>query len=598
MSTSPSSAAADAAYQTIREGSVEMRYPADQESTVFYNPVQVQNRDLSILMITLAAEERAVRLAVAAKKKQLKAAAAAEEWKQQLQDYEQQLDPSQALADQVANNNKDDDNNNNNGMDILDALAASGLRSLRYWKEIPGIRHITINDLDAAAVERAHTNIQHNQLAEYDISMNKKEKGAAMDGNSSNPAAARSVPKRPAGICVQQGDAIHELYMSRKPASSDLPSAANMQPPWDVIDLDPYGSAAPFIDAAVQAVADGGLLCVTCTDMAALGGSHPETCFGRYASFPIQRAGYLQEFALRILLQSLATTAAKYGRAITPRLSVGMNFYIRVFVTVHESKAAVNRLSLQIGNVYQSTQCNSYIVEPHGQMGGKKNNVYQAGRAPGTCEETGSAYKVGGPIWLGPLHDTKMLQEALRKLESKSSSSKPDLKFIATKDRLRGLLQNCLDELPEVPLFYKLPDMAGMLKVSCPPLDDVRSALINAGYRVSGYHKEPQAIKTDAPCHVMWDILRAWCAKQTTAKEPPKDSMAAKIRQNESKLKEVDFSRPKKGLPQKGDVARFPRNPESNWGPKKAATGQKRKAESKPQKEAKQSDLFKTTFKK
>ena len=34
---------------------------------------------------------------------------------------------------------------------------------------------------------------------------------------------------------------------------------------FDVIDLDPYGSAAPFIDPAVQAVADGGLLCVTCT---------------------------------------------------------------------------------------------------------------------------------------------------------------------------------------------------------------------------------------------------------------------------------------------------------------------------------------------
>ncbi len=34
---------------------------------------------------------------------------------------------------------------------------------------------------------------------------------------------------------------------------------------FDVIDLDPYGSAAPFMDAAVQAVANGGMLCVTCT---------------------------------------------------------------------------------------------------------------------------------------------------------------------------------------------------------------------------------------------------------------------------------------------------------------------------------------------
>ena len=38
----------------------------------------------------------------------------------------------------------------------------------------------------------------------------------------------------------------------------------------DVVDLDPYGTAAPFIDAAVQSVADSGLLCVTCTDLSVL----------------------------------------------------------------------------------------------------------------------------------------------------------------------------------------------------------------------------------------------------------------------------------------------------------------------------------------
>ena len=35
---------------SITEGSTVMIFPADQESAVFYNPVQVQNRDLSILM--------------------------------------------------------------------------------------------------------------------------------------------------------------------------------------------------------------------------------------------------------------------------------------------------------------------------------------------------------------------------------------------------------------------------------------------------------------------------------------------------------------------------------------------------------------------
>jgi len=38
----------------------------------------------------------------------------------------------------------------------------------------------------------------------------------------------------------------------------------------DVVDLDPYGTTAPFIDAAVQSVNDTGLLCVTCTDLSVL----------------------------------------------------------------------------------------------------------------------------------------------------------------------------------------------------------------------------------------------------------------------------------------------------------------------------------------
>lgn len=61
----------------------------------------------------------------------------------------------------------------------------------------------------------------------------------------------------------------------------------------DVVDLDPYGTAAPFIDAAVQCISDGGayrtstvdrlldvskgLLCITCTDLSVLAtNNYPE----------------------------------------------------------------------------------------------------------------------------------------------------------------------------------------------------------------------------------------------------------------------------------------------------------------------------------
>jgi hypothetical protein len=151
---------------------------------------------------------------------------------------------------------------------------------------------------------------------------------------------------RPPGIILQTGDATHEMYLSRLPpslyTSQQNPSQIHQKPQYDVIDLDPYGSASPFLDAALQSIANGGLLAVTCTDMAALGGSHPETCYGRYAAFPISRAGYLQELALRILLYQLSVVAGRYGRSVRPVLSVGMAFYCRVFVEVWDDKAGVS----------------------------------------------------------------------------------------------------------------------------------------------------------------------------------------------------------------------------------------------------------------
>ena len=51
---------------------------------------------------------------------------------------------------------------------------------------------------------------------------------------------------------------------------------------FDAIDLDPYGSASVFLDSTVQAVSDGGILLVTCTDMGVLCGNHSEACFGKY----------------------------------------------------------------------------------------------------------------------------------------------------------------------------------------------------------------------------------------------------------------------------------------------------------------------------
>ena len=47
--------------------------------------------------------------------------------------------------------------------------------------------------------------------------------------------------------------------------------------------------------------------------------------------------------------------------------------------------------------------------------------------------------------------------------------------------KLTSLLTLALEELPDVPLYYNLHDLAKLLKTQAPPQDTFRSALVNAG---------------------------------------------------------------------------------------------------------------------
>lgn len=62
---------------------------------------------------------------------------------------------------------------------------------------------------------------------------------------------------------VHHDDALDTMYAAR---SGGLGT-------YDIIDIDPYGCAAGYLDAAVEAVTDGGLLCITSTDMPVLSGA-------------------------------------------------------------------------------------------------------------------------------------------------------------------------------------------------------------------------------------------------------------------------------------------------------------------------------------
>jgi tRNA (guanine26-N2/guanine27-N2)-dimethyltransferase len=67
-----------------------------------------------------------------------------------------------------------------------------------------------------------------------------------------------------------------------------------------------------------------------------------------------------------------------------------------------------------------------------------------------------------------------------------------------------------MQELHDVPLFFSLHNIAGTVKCTSPSLVTFRSAVLNAGYRISSTHVNPLGIKSDAPWDVIWDIMRCW----------------------------------------------------------------------------------------
>uniref|UniRef100_A0A6P6Y600 tRNA (guanine(26)-N(2))-dimethyltransferase n=1 Tax=Dermatophagoides pteronyssinus TaxID=6956 RepID=A0A6P6Y600_DERPT len=141
------------------------------------------------------------------------------------------------------------------------------------------------------------------------------------------------------------------LHVTRKDANQLLyESLYSGAPRFNVIDVDPYGSIAPFSASAVQAVADGGLLCFTSTDMPVLGGNDPAVAFARYGGCTL-KAPFLHEMSLRVLLFHVCSLAAQHRRHVEPLLSLSVDFYVRLFVRRQKIQCLLNALEQELPDV-------------------------------------------------------------------------------------------------------------------------------------------------------------------------------------------------------------------------------------------------------
>ena len=117
---------------------------------------------------------------------------------------------------------------------------------------------------------------------------------------------------------------------------------------WQWIDIDPFGSPVPFLDSAMQSSARRAVMEITATDTAALTGSSASACLRRYGA-KIRTDQMAHDSALRLLMATVARTAAQHDRCIIPLLSSWDSHHIRVSVKVHRSIQSANLLEDSIG---------------------------------------------------------------------------------------------------------------------------------------------------------------------------------------------------------------------------------------------------------
>jgi len=455
----------------IEEGSAKIYFSKeDKMGEVFYNPVQHFNRDLTCSIIQTFQKE---------------------------------------LGKEIS---------------IFEAFAATGLRSLRYAKEVKGVKSVIANDLDPHAVSIINKNIIINKVT----GIVKSSVGDANDVMNKNPLQ------------------------------------------FSVIDLDPYSTAAIFLHAAIQSIEDGGLLCITSTDGRSLCGTQPDTAYSWYNTMPLNTE-FAHEFGIRTLLTTIMTIAARYRRSVEPLLSMRVDFYFRVFVRIHDKPIDVKPNSANTSLCFYSIDTGSFWLQPMGTYTRKGSNGVAKPtelHIPYTKDPyTNGPLKIGGPVYSGPLHSKAFIQKIIDVL--------PQMSYLQTLPRIMAVLNTCMSEI-DAPFYYDIGALCGIVKSSCPPRAMIVSAIEKLGFQCSLTHAKPGMLKTSAPSYVLWDFIRKWYFEEGK-KMPENDEKAKLILSADPQCQIELFTDPivEERLKREKKICKFYHNPEPNFGPKAAAKKKK-----------------------
>jgi len=314
---------------------------------------------------------------------------------------------------------------------ILDAMCASGIRGIRYAKENANIASTTFLDSNKAAVKLAKANAKANKL----------RKAKVVD------------------------DEVNRFLYS------------SAEPDFNFIELDPFGTPAPFLHAACYAMRrqPRAYLSITATDTAVLCGAHAKACLKNYQAQPLDNE-YCHEVAGRILLSKLARTAADFNFGIAPLFTLSKLHYIKAIVKLEQSAEHAANSMQTLGYISHCPAC--------------LNREWREGTpAHDSCTRCKGPYLHAGPLWLGALWDAGTV-EKMQALNSERN--------YGNKKELTQLLLTVADELSLPPTYFDLHKISQKLKISAVPVDKAVEQLKSKGFSVSRTHFRQNSIRTNA----------------------------------------------------------------------------------------------------
>jgi tRNA (guanine26-N2/guanine27-N2)-dimethyltransferase len=332
----------------------------------------------------------------------------------------------------------------NHEISVCEPLASCGIRGIRFATEVKGVQKVLINDINEKASELARYNVQMNGLS-----------------------------KR---VTVKNEDANFLLAHYGAPRKR-----------FDAIDIDPFGSPVPYLDSAIRALRNGGLLALTATDMAPLCGVHPKACIRKYGGKPL-RTEYCHELAVRLLAGCLATTAAKHDIGISVVFSHSTNHYIRIYAT---TKYGAKKADESIKNMGYILHCFNCF---HRETTKELFTIEHSGK----CSECGSKMSTAGPLWLDKIVDRDFCNLMEKEAERR---------VLKNKGKIWKMLTLIKSETETPITYYVVDKLCDALNIPVPSVKRLVDALRKENFQASLTHFNQKGIRTNGPAMKIKQIL-------------------------------------------------------------------------------------------